>query len=95
MVENIIGCRDANGKGGTFNFGGYCNPRITELNKLILVEADTKKRDELIAEAFRINHEEAGVIPLHQQSLIWGVSKKVEMVQRADNQILFYWVKMQ
>jgi peptide/nickel transport system substrate-binding protein len=95
VVENIIGCRDANGKGGTFNFGGYCNPRITELNKLILVEADTKKRDELIAEAFRINHEEAGVIPLHQQSLIWGVSKKVEMVQRADNQILFYWVKMQ
>ena len=28
VVENIIGCRDANGKGGTFNFGGYCNPRI-------------------------------------------------------------------
>jgi peptide/nickel transport system substrate-binding protein len=95
VVENIIGCRDANGKGGTFNFGGYCNPRITELNKLILVEADTKKRDELIAEAFRINHDEVGLIPLHQQSLIWGVSKKVEMVQRADNQILFYWVKMQ
>ena len=69
---------------------------MTELNKLILVESDTKKRDELIAEAFRINHEEVGLIPLHQQSLIWGVSKKVEqMVLRADNQILFYWTKMQ
>ena len=42
----------------------------------------------MIAEAFRINHEEAGVIPLHQQSLVWGVSKKVKIVQRADNQIL-------
>ena len=52
-------------------------PGSTELNKLILVEADTKKRDELIAEAFRINHDEVGLIPLHQQSLIWGVSKKV------------------
>jgi peptide/nickel transport system substrate-binding protein len=95
VIENIIGCRDANGKGGTFNFGGYCNPRISELNKLVLVEADTKKRDELIAEAFRICHEEAGVIPLHQQSLIWGVSKKVQIVQRADNQILFYWAKIE
>ena len=95
VIANIIGCRDADGKGGTFNYGGYCNPKIDELNKQILVEVDTTKRDELIAEAFRINHEEAGVIPLHQQSLIWGVSKKVQMVQRADNQILFYWVKMQ
>ena len=40
----------------------------------------------------RINHEEAGVLPLHQQSLAWGVSKKVKIVQRPDNQILLYWV---
>jgi peptide/nickel transport system substrate-binding protein len=95
VIENILGCRDADGNGGLFNFGGYCNKRIDELNKLILVETDAKKRDEMIAEAFRINHEEAGVIPLHQQSLIWGVSKKVKIVQRADNQILFYWATME
>jgi peptide/nickel transport system substrate-binding protein len=94
VIENIIGCRDAKGS-GLFNFGGYCNPRITELNKKILVETDTAKRDAMIAEAFKINHDEAGVIPLHQQSLAWGVSKKVKIVQRADNQILFYWVQMQ
>src|SRR5262249_11029494 len=57
VIENIIGCRDADGKGGgLFNFGGYCNARISALNKLILVETDSKKRDEMIAEAFRINH---------------------------------------
>jgi peptide/nickel transport system substrate-binding protein len=95
VIENIIGCRDATGKGGPFNYGGYCNPRITELNKQILAEVDTKKRDDMIAEAFRICHEEVGIIPLHQQSLIWGVSKKVQIVQRADNQILFYWAKME
>jgi len=95
VIENILGCRDADGIGGPFNFGGYCNKRIEELNKLILVETDAKKRDEMIAEAFRINHEEAGVIPLHQQSLIWGMSKKVKIVQRADNQILFYWATME
>ncbi len=94
VIENIIGCRDADGKGGLFNYGGYCNPKMPELNKKILVETDVAKRDEMIAEAFRLNHEEAGVIPLHQQSLAWGVSRKVEIVQRADNQILFYWVTM-
>ncbi len=95
VLANIAGCRDANGKGGTFNFGGYCNPKVTALNEQILVETDIKKRDDLIAQAFRIVHDEVGLIPLHQQSLIWGVSKKVDIVQRADNQILFYWVKMQ
>src|SRR5581483_3823741 len=95
VLANIAGCRDANGKGGTFNFGGYCNPKVTELSEQILVETDIKKRDDLIAQAFRIVHDEVGLIPLHQQSLIWGVSKKVDIVQRADNQILFYWVKMQ
>jgi peptide/nickel transport system substrate-binding protein len=95
VLANIVGCRDADGKGGPFNFGGYCNPKITELNAQILVENDTKKRDELIAQAFRINHEEVGLIPLHQQSLIWGASKKVKIVQRADNQILFYWATIE
>ena len=94
VIANIIGCRDADGKGGLFNYGGYCNRDIDELNKKILVETDIAKRDAMIAQAYRINHEEAGVIPLHQQALVWGVSNKVDIVQRADNQILFYWAKM-
>ena len=46
----------------------------------------------MIAQAFKIVHEEAGLLPLHQQSLAWGISKKVKIAQRADNQILLYWV---
>jgi peptide/nickel transport system substrate-binding protein len=94
VIANIIGCRDADGKGGLFNYGGYCNARVEELNAKILVETDIAKRDAMILEAFKINHDEAGVIPLHQQALVWGVSDKVDIVQRADNQILLYWVKM-
>ena len=36
-----------------------------------------------------------GYIPLHQQSLAWGVSKKVKLSQRADNQVLLYWATKQ
>ena len=32
-----------------------------------------------------------GYIPLHQQALAWGVSKKVKLTQRADNSVLLYW----
>ncbi len=94
ILRSIAGCRDATGKGASFNFGGYCNPVVDELAAAITTENDTAKRDDLIAKAFRIIHEEVGLIPLHQQTLNWGVSKKVSMVQRADNRILFYWVRM-
>ncbi len=78
VLANIAGCRDAAGTGSQFNFGGYCNPKVDALAKEILVENDTKTRDDLIAQAFKIVHEDAGLIPLHQQALVWGVSKKVE-----------------
>ena len=92
VLGNITHCRDASGKGGQFNYGGYCNPKVDELADKILVESDTAKRDVMILDAFKIVHEEAGIIPLHQQTLAWGVSKKTKIVQRADNQILLYWV---
>jgi peptide/nickel transport system substrate-binding protein len=95
ILRSIAGCRDANGKGATFNFGGYCSPVVDELASAILVENDVQKRDDMLAKAFRVIHEDVGLIPLHQQALSWGVSKKVSMVQRADNRILFYWVQMQ
>jgi peptide/nickel transport system substrate-binding protein len=94
VLVNIVGCRDDSGKGGPFNFGGYCNPKVGELANQILVESDTKKRDDLIAQAFTIIHEDVSHIPLHQQVLVWGSSKKLDIVQRADNQVLFYWAKM-
>ncbi len=93
MLANIVGCRDEKGAGGQYNLGGYCNQRVEELNKKILIETDTGKRDDMIAEAFRIIHDEVSHVPLHQQALAWGVSKKVKVVQRTDNQILFYWFR--
>jgi peptide/nickel transport system substrate-binding protein len=98
VITSMAGCRDKDGKGLNFggaqgNYGGYCNEKLEDLAKAIQVETDITKRDDLIAQAFRIMHDEIAHIPLHQQSLVWGASKKVDMVQRADNQILLHWVK--
>jgi peptide/nickel transport system substrate-binding protein len=93
VIEQIMSCRDVDGKGGTFNYGGWCDPRIAELAKRILSETDKPKRDGMILDAFKIVHEDVGLIPLHQQSLAWGISKGIKMTQRADNQILLQWVQ--
>lgn len=92
VLHNITGCRDDKGKGGPFNLGGYCNPKVDELSAQVLVENDPVKRDELIAQAFTIIHDDVSHIPLHQQGLAWGVSENVEVAQRADNQFHFRWV---
>ena len=49
----------------------------------------------MIRDAFELANADWGYIPLHQQSLAWGVSKKVKLSQRADNQVLLYWATKQ
>ena len=94
VLVSLATCRDETGKGGPFNLGGYCNPKVDELAKQIVVETDTTKRDELIQQAYRIMLDETSHIPLHQQSLAWGKRKNLDITQRADDQVLFYWAKL-
>jgi peptide/nickel transport system substrate-binding protein len=80
---------------GEANLGGYCNKELDALADKVLVESDTAKRDQMIKQAFEIGIKDYGYIPLHQQALAWGVSKKVKITQRSDNQVLFYWATKQ
>jgi peptide/nickel transport system substrate-binding protein len=95
VLYDIMGCRDDPKQArGEANLGGYCNKKLDELADKILVESDTSKRDQMIKQAFEIGLKDFGYIPLHQQALAWGVSKKVKLVQRADNQVLLYWARI-
>ena len=97
LIERGLSAEEAGKRKNLFwGVDGY--PLVAEsaeAQKTLEQLAKAIERDDMIAAAFRINHEEVGVIPLHQQSLSWGVSKKVKIVQRADNQILFYWATME
>lgn len=97
VLHDIMGCRDdpKDPTRGEANLGGYCNKELDALADKILVETDTAKRDQMIKQAFQIGIDDYGYIPLHQQALSWGVSKKVKMTQRPDNQVLFYWATKQ
>src|SRR3546814_20957625 len=88
-----MACR-VDGK-GSFNLGGYCNERVTELADLIQVETDPEKRQTLIDEANGIHSEEVGHIPLHQQPLSWGVRDNVTVAQRPDDVFHLQYVTVQ
>ncbi|HEV3499935.1 MAG TPA: ABC transporter substrate-binding protein [Bradyrhizobium sp.] len=96
VLHNIMGCRDdPKSSRGEANLGGYCNKQFDGITDKVLQETDMTKRDLLIKEAFEIAAKDFAYIPLHQQALAWGVSKKLKVVQRADNAVLPYWINMQ
>src|SRR4051812_23684951 len=96
VLYDILGCRDdPKTNRGEANLGGYCNKDVDALADKVLLETDDSKRDQLIKQAFEIVAKDYGYIPLHQQALAWGVSKKVKLTQRADNQVLLYWATAQ
>jgi peptide/nickel transport system substrate-binding protein len=94
VLVSLATCRDKTGKGGPFNLGGYCNKKVDDLAAKIVVETDMAKRNQMIHEAYQILLDDTSHIPLHQQSLAWGKRKNLDIVQRADDQVLFYWAKL-
>ncbi len=81
--------------GLAWNGGGYGNPRVTELSRMITSEIDQTKRQAMIDEAFGIVKDEVGYIPLHQQALSWGVRKGVTVAQRSDNALQYWYINIE
>jgi peptide/nickel transport system substrate-binding protein len=96
VMNDIMGCRDdPKSSRGEANLGGYCNKQFDALADKVLAETDQDKRNQMIKQAFEIAIKDYAYIPLHQQALAWGVSKKVKLTQRPDNQVLLYWATKQ
>jgi len=72
--------------------GGYCNPRLDALLLQVQTQTDKTRRDALLREALLLQAADIAYIPLHQQALAWGVSKKIRLVQMADNTMPFKWM---
>lgn len=87
-LNALMRCVDDKGT-GQFNLGAYCNPKVDELTVKIQSETDQTKRNAMIREAFELHSADIGHLPLHQQALAWGTSKKVTLVQRGDNYMPF------
>ncbi len=74
-------------KTGTWNLGGYSNPKVDELTTLISAEMDIPKRNELLFQAFDTVRNDYAHVPLHQQMLVWAKRKNVDVHQRPDDRL--------
>lgn len=90
-MNALMACPNDKGA-GQFNLGSYCNPEFDKLTQAVQSETDKNKRNAMIKQAFEIHANDVGHLPLHQQSLAWGVSKKVKVVQRGDNYLDYKWI---
>lgn len=79
---------------GTWNLGGYSNPRVDELTALIGSEMDPARRDELLYEAFDLVRQDYAHIPLHQQTLVWATKENIELHQRPDDRLELRFVRV-
>jgi peptide/nickel transport system substrate-binding protein len=92
-LSNLMATPTDKGR-GQFNLGAYGNPALDALTDKIQGETDPGKRNTMIREALKIHSDDIGHIPLHQQALAWGASKRVSLVQLANNDMNFNWMKV-
>ena len=94
ILSNLLATYDKERGRGNINFGQFSNTRLDEITDMVERELDTQKRDALILEAYRIVHDEAYYVPLHQQSVVWSVRDGLSVKQRADDGFEFKSVVM-
>ena len=90
-LSALAACPDGQGA-GQYNLGGYCNPALDALIHQVQTETDRERRNALLREAVLLLASDIAYIPLHQQALAWGVSRKVRLVQLPDNSMPFKWI---
>jgi len=93
VLNNVALCRDAKGNGARFNLGGYCNRNVDRLATSVSTEPNPSRRAETLSKALQLIHNDVGYIPLHQQTLAWAMSTRINATVRADNQIRFELIR--
>jgi peptide/nickel transport system substrate-binding protein len=82
------------GAKGSFNGGGYSNPRLDALEVLIAREADEARRRELIYQAVSLHKEDIGHIPLHTQTSAWAAREDLEALQPPIEALWFRFMRL-
>jgi len=77
---------------GSYNYGNSKNDKFDALAAQSSVEADPKKREELVKAALREYTSQAHVLPLHRQVIPWAARANVDAVHRADNWLEVPWI---
>jgi peptide/nickel transport system substrate-binding protein len=77
---------------GAYNYGRAKNDKADAVAAQSSVEADPKKREELVKAALMEFKNNVIVVPLHRQVIPWAARSNIEAVHRADNWFEVQWV---
>jgi peptide/nickel transport system substrate-binding protein len=77
---------------GYYNYGNVKNDKFDALAAQSSIEADPKKREELIKAALREYTSQVHLLPLHRQVIPWAARPNVDAVHRADNWLEVSWM---
>lgn len=80
---------------GGLNTGRYSNPAVDRLIDQVAEEGDDVRRAAAIREAFRLEKEDIGHIPLHQQPLTWAARRGISLHQAPDNSVRLWLVRVE
>jgi peptide/nickel transport system substrate-binding protein len=59
--------------------------------KRLASELDDQKRNALLQEALLLTKKDNYILPIQQDPLVWAKSKKLDLVQMADNKLRLWW----
>jgi peptide/nickel transport system substrate-binding protein len=79
---------------GLYNYGRVKNEKFDQIAAQSSVEADPKKREELVRAALREYTQQAHLLPLHRQVIPWAARTNVEVAHRADNWLEVAWINV-
>jgi peptide/nickel transport system substrate-binding protein len=91
-LQAIVHSR-GHGADGSNNFGGYSNPDVDTLIDQVKSEADPAQRLLLIHKAAQLEQDDVGYIPLHHQTIIWGMRKGIDASPPPENQLELKWIR--
>ena len=77
---------------GLYNYGNVHNDKFDALAASSSVEADPRKREQLVRAALTEWKDQIHTIPLHRQMIPWASRSNVTLVHRADNFVVMQWV---
>lgn len=81
-------------KEGGWNGTRYSNPKIDEMTASLTEETDLNKRNEIIAEMWKILQDETIYIPIHIQTLAYAMKPDLEIPVDISNQPKLKFVKI-
>jgi peptide/nickel transport system substrate-binding protein len=79
---------------GSYNYGRYSNPKLDALIDAAAVEMNADKRRETIRQALLEHNAQVHHVPLHRQMIPWAMRQNVTAAHRADNVLVFEYVKI-